>query len=226
MTADDLILAARSAADTILDVAGGSQPSAVDHPVLTALARRDQGVEPASVGFVDFTALPPLPPDAARLGLDGIKRIEMQWGFQGDALVTTVHLAAPAPRRGVLALLDQPTFDLRKLPPIPAGQHAFLAASVDLARTFERLAELSKPPGANGESPVDALDNAVRAELGLNLREDLLASPGAQAGDLRPGSRAAGGGESAGGDGRSLHGTDDLTPGPRSRGDRRADWKG
>ena len=171
---DDLILAARSAADTILDVAGGSQPSAVDHPVLTALARRDRGVEPASVGFVDFTALPPLPPDAARLGLDGIKRIEMQWGFQGDALVTTVHLATPAPRRGVLALLDQPTFDLRKLPPIPAGQHAFLAASVDLARTFERLAELSKPPGANGEGPVDALDNAVRAELGLNLREDLL----------------------------------------------------
>lgn len=171
---DDLILADKEAADAILAVADGSHPSAVDHPLRTKLSRRDREFEPVSSGFVDFSALPPLPPRTAALGFDGIKRIELKWGFEGDAMVTSVRLDCPSPRRGVLALFDQPTFDRRTLPPIPAGQRAFAAASIDLAWTFDRLADLSKPPGPGAGSPLNALDNEVRAELGLNLREDLL----------------------------------------------------
>jgi prepilin-type processing-associated H-X9-DG protein len=171
---DDLLLAGRTAAEEVLAVTDGTQPSAVDHPIRKTLAGKERGIEPASFAFVDFAALPPLPPDAARHGFSGIKRIEMQWGFQGEAMVTAVRVVAPSPRRGVLALLDQPTFDLRSLPPIPAGQHAFATASVDLAKTYDRLVELNKSSEPNAENPFEALDNAVRGALGLNLREDLL----------------------------------------------------
>ena len=67
------------------------------------LRKTANGFEPVAYGFLDMAALPPLPPDAVSLGLDGVKRIELQWGFQDDALMTMLRVVAPAPRRGLLA---------------------------------------------------------------------------------------------------------------------------
>ena len=80
----------------------------------------------------------------------------------------------PAPRRGVLALFDQPTFNLQSLPAIPSEQHAFAALSIDLAKFYEQFAALVRPTDVNTQSPLDALDNAFRQQFGLNLREDVL----------------------------------------------------
>ena len=79
-------------------------------------ARKDFQV--AARGFLDISALPPMPPGAAQLGLDGLKRIELTWGFQNagpygprnTAIRSVLRVVAPALRRGVLALLDQPSF--------------------------------------------------------------------------------------------------------------------
>ena len=51
---------------------------------------------------------------------------------------TVIRAIAPAPRRGVLALLDQPTFDAQSLPPIPAGVHGFIVLSLDVPKTYDR----------------------------------------------------------------------------------------
>ena len=67
--------------------------------------KAEQGLELASYAFLDFSALPALPPEARRQGFDGIKHIELQWGFQGDALMTVVRCIAPAPRRELLPCL-------------------------------------------------------------------------------------------------------------------------
>ena len=171
---EDLLMTGKIGAETVLAVIEGKAPSAVNHPLRAQVMKAEQGVELASYAFLDFAALPALPPEARRQGFDGIKHIEMQWGFQGDALMTVVRCIAPAPRRGVLALFDQPTFDLKSLPAIPAGQHAFAALSIDLAKTYEQFAALVRPTDANTQSPVDALDNAFRQQFGLNLREDVL----------------------------------------------------
>ena len=116
----------------------------------------------------------PYPRNAAKAGLDGVKRIELQWGFQDEALMTLVRVVAPSPRRGVLAFFDQPTFDLRSLPPLPAGHPAFAVFSVDLAKTYDQFVALVKATDPGGEQGVEAFENAIRGQFGLDLRNDLL----------------------------------------------------
>ena len=132
------------------------------------------GFEPAAYGFVDLAALPPVPANAAKAGLDGVKRIELQWGFQDEALMTLVRVVAPSPRRGVLAFFDQPTFDLRSLPPFPAGHSPFAVFAVDLARTYDQFVALVKATDPGGGQGVEAFENAIRGQFGLDPRNDLL----------------------------------------------------
>ena|SRR5579885_199176 len=63
-----------------------------------------------------------LPAGSMPPGLDGLKRVEVQWGFQDDAMLAVAKLVAPQPRRGLLAMLDQPNFTPRtaELKAIPA----------------------------------------------------------------------------------------------------------
>ena len=61
-----------------------------------------------------------LAPNMVGPEIDGLKRIELRWGFQDDALVTRLRVVAPVPRRGLAALLDQPTFNIKPFP--HAGQ--------------------------------------------------------------------------------------------------------
>ena len=78
----DLILTVAKKVDEVLAVIDGKQPNAVGHPLRTELTKTENGFEPVAVGFVDLTWLPSMPPEAVKLGLDGAKRIELQWGFQ------------------------------------------------------------------------------------------------------------------------------------------------
>ncbi|HWE38744.1 MAG TPA: DUF1559 domain-containing protein [Isosphaeraceae bacterium] len=164
--------------DTVLAVLDGKAPNAVSHPIRAELARAERGFEPVAFGFVDFAALPPLPPDAAKLGLDGVKRVDLRWGFQDDALMTVVRAVAPSPRRGVLALFDQPSLDLRSLPPIPADAHGFTALSVDLAKTYDRVVALFKASDPAAAKSIESAERTVREKTGLRLREDWLAHLG------------------------------------------------
>ncbi len=138
------------------------------------MTQSKDGFEPAAYGFVDLAVLPPVPEKAAKAGFDGVKRIELQWGFQDEALMTLVRVIAPSPRRGVLAFFDQPTFDLRSLPPLPASHPAFAVFSVDLARTYDQFVALVKATEPSGEQSVEAFENAIRGQFGLDLRNDLL----------------------------------------------------
>ena len=171
---EDLVVTDKTTVDAVIAVIDGKQKSALDHPLRASLTRAEKGVEAAAYGFVDFAALPPLPPDAAKMGIDGLKRIELQWGFQDDALVTLIRAVAPAPRRGVLALFDQPTFDLKSLPPIPAGQSAFAALSVDLGKTYDQVIALNKESNPQTAPGIEAAENAFRQQFGLDLRNDQL----------------------------------------------------
>jgi prepilin-type processing-associated H-X9-DG protein len=172
---DDLILASKAGLDGIFEVIAGKQPSAASHPHRVALSKPENGFEPAAYGFFDVSALPPLPPDAVALGFDGVKRIEVQWGFQDDALLTHVRLVAPSPRRGALALLDQPTFDLKSLPPIPAGQPVFAVLSIDPGKTYDQIVAIAKESDpANGQNRVEGFENGIRGQFSLDLKSDLL----------------------------------------------------
>ena len=171
---DDMIFTQNDSVDAITAVVDGKQPSAASHPLRSTLTESKGGFEPAAFGFVDLAALPPMPENPKKAGLDGVKRIELRWGFQDEALITQIRVVAPSPRRGVLGFFDQPTFDLRSLPPLPAGHPAFAVLSVDLARTYDRYVALYKAMDPGGEQAVDTLENTIHAQFGLDLRNDLL----------------------------------------------------
>src|SRR5262249_50649198 len=126
---DDVVLApppSRSA-DAVIEALDGKQPSAEDHPFRAELVRNEDGFEPVMVSFREMAARPEMRPRARQVGLDGVKRLDFRWGFQDEAVMSVLRVVAPAPRRGVLALLDQPTFELSSLPPMPPDLHGFTA---------------------------------------------------------------------------------------------------
>jgi prepilin-type processing-associated H-X9-DG protein len=172
----DLVIA--NDADTILEVLDGKAPNAVDHPLRAALHKGGDGFQPVAVGFLEMSVLPPLPPQAIQLGLDGVKRIEFQWGFQDDALYSIIRAVAPAPRRGLLALLDQPTFGIDALPPLPPELHGFLVLSIDPGKTYDRIIEIAKKSNPQAANQIPMFEDAIQQQLGVNLREDILARIG------------------------------------------------
>ena len=172
----DLILSNQP--DAVLAVLDGKEPDAVNHPLRTALSKPEAGFQPVAVGFLDLTKLPPLPPELVRLGLDGVKRVEFALGFEGDALRTVLRTVAPAPRRGLLALVDQPTFDAGSLPPLPAGLTGFTVLSIDLPKTYDQVVDLLKKADANGPDRVAMVEDAIRQQFGFDVRKDLIAGLG------------------------------------------------
>ena len=149
----DLVLSNQP--DVVLAVLDGKAPSAVDHPRRVALLKTRDDFQPVATGFLDLNELPAMPPEAVQLGLGGLKQVEFQWGFQDDALVTVLGVVAPEPRQGILALLDQPSFTIRSLPPLPAGLTGFTALSIDLKQDVrpDRLTdEEGKPAGGRSNS--------------------------------------------------------------------------
>ncbi|HEX8204227.1 MAG TPA: DUF1559 domain-containing protein, partial [Isosphaeraceae bacterium] len=173
---DDLIVTFGHGAEgptRVAAVLDGAQPAAASHPLRRVLGRSDDGVQPVNLAFVDITALPAMPPQAVQFGLDGLQRIDIRSGFQGEALRTITRVVAPAPRRGVLSLLDQPTFGARSLPPLPADLSSFTVVSVDGNRVLGALEALP-----DGERTVAQLTQGFRRATSLRLREDVLATLG------------------------------------------------
>lgn len=143
--------------------------SARSHPIRKELAHDAEGFEGVVRGFVDIAALPALPPPARQLGLDGIQRVDFRWGFQAEALQSVTRLIAPAPRRGVLAVLDQPTFGIDSLPPLPAGSRSFTVVAIDGGKLIDAI---SLAP--DGRQAVAQVSEEFRRRTGLRLREDVL----------------------------------------------------
>ncbi len=162
-----------NAATAILATLDGQQPSAVADPTRAALAKDDDGFAPVGFGFIDVGQLPPLPSNPA-YGLQGIKKLDLRWGFQDRETVSILRVSAPKPRAGALALIDQPTFDRSSLPPIPEGVDGFNVFSIDTKQSFDALSELAKAASPGLGAQIDATAEAVKAKTRLRLKEDIL----------------------------------------------------
>jgi prepilin-type processing-associated H-X9-DG protein len=172
----DLILTEESEIDEILEVIHGRRPSAIDHPLRAELFKAEAAFGAVAAGFLDSGALLPLAKETVQLGLSGVKRLELRWGFDQDALVGVLRAVAPAPRAGALALLDQPAFGIGTLPAIPEKVSGLTVMSIDLAKSYDMIDSLIKQVG----SPKSAgLSNpVVLRQQGVDLRKDLLANLG------------------------------------------------
>ena len=115
-----------------------------------------------------------MPAEARQLGLDGLKQVELQWGIQDDALVTILGVHRAEPRQGILALLDQPTFTIRSLPPLPGGLSGFTALSIEPLKVYDQIVALMKKANPPAADQVPAVEEMIRQRFGLDIRNDFL----------------------------------------------------
>ena len=146
------------------------------------------------VAFVDMAGSPTLP-----AGLDtlanlvkqaGINRIDYQWGFDAEALMTVTRVVAPRPWKTGLALFDQPTFEKTSLVPMPESVSSFVELSINPSKLLDELEQIG-PPGAV-KAQIDELSEKIKSAGQIDLRKDILAHLGPRmVAYLAPGRSAA-----------------------------------
>ena len=198
----DLVLSNRP--DDVIAVLDGKRPQCRGSPRRIALLKARDGFQPVAAGFRDIAELPAMPPEAVQLGLDGLKQIEFQWGFQDDALVTCSVWSPPSraghPGSARSALIHDPVAT-----PLPAGLTGFTVLSIDLGKTYDQIVALVKkanPQAADGFRP---FEDVIRQRFGLDLRNDLLANLGPKLSFYAHATRRGCGGQSGDGDDRPVH---------------------
>ncbi len=176
---DDLVIVLPGTEENvqaIVETVEGKRPSAVDNPTRAELAKpAADGFEPVLVSFADLAGLPPTPP---ALGLAGLKRVEARWGFQGSSLVGITRVLAPSPRRGLLALLDGPTFERTDVLPIPLGVKDYSVVSLDPGKFFDDAVAVAKQMDPNADAAARQYLEMARNALGVPVREELLGQLG------------------------------------------------
>ncbi len=160
--------------DPVIAVLEGKAKSAIDHPVRAALIKGDGSDVPLGRLFVDLAALPPIPEQGARLGLDGVARVGATWSIMGKAMVNTLVVQAPRPRRGLLALFDQPPIapNVAFVPPKAAMN--FSLASIDLSKTADTIAASISGNDPRAAREIGQSMEKFKAMTGVDARKDLL----------------------------------------------------
>ena len=208
----DLVLSNRP--DVVIAVLDGKAPSAVEHPRRVALLKARDGFQPVAVGFLDLNELPKMPAGAVGVGLGGLKQVEIQWGFQDDALVSVLGVVAPAPRQGILALFDQPSFNIKSLPPLPAGLSGFTVLSIDPLKTYDQIVSVIKKTNPAGADQIPAIERMIGERFGLDIGHSLLPSLGPLFAFYAQPIRGDRGTRPGDGDASSIHRADSRRPGP------------
>ena len=173
--------------DPVVETLDGTTPSAVQHPARVALAQAEMGDVPVGRLFLDIAALPPLPPDAAKLGLDTIKRVDARWSIRGKAVSAALAVQAPRPRRGLLALFDQPPIASGTALKLPEGLTDYSLLAVDPVKSVDTILAMMKEQDPNSVAKLAEAADRFRKQSGLSLRTDLLAKLGPRAVVYAPG---------------------------------------
>ncbi|MFQ5731604.1 MAG: hypothetical protein ACE5KM_06595 [Planctomycetaceae bacterium] len=139
-------------------------------------------------GFVDVSAslelvkkaVPPAGKIIAALGVDGLKQVSFQAGFEGRLLRSTLAISMPAERRGVLKLLaGGGDFSVDKLPPLPPDAVSVAAGSADYrAIVDEGMRALRLLSVAIGDEDFTEFVTAVEKTVQNKTADDLIGSLG------------------------------------------------
>lgn len=115
-------------------------------------------------------------------GLDNVESVAWRWGYHGRHLVDVLDVVTPEPHRGLLALYDQPSVSVDRLPPLPVSVRSFSIQSFDAARAWDQSATILT--GLSALLP-EELNGAIRKigskfenENAAELRRELFASLG------------------------------------------------
>jgi hypothetical protein len=176
---NDLVIgfAQPSDADTILGVLDGKAPSAADHAVLNDLAKPDANFQPVMRVIVDPGAVPSEPQIKMTEFFEqlksstGLRRIDYRWGFDDDGLMSVLRLVAPAPRKSLLAVFDQPPVDAKQIIPMPEGVESFMLLSLSPAKLIEALSQVG--PAGQLKGKLDELMEKVKSQNRIDFNKDV-----------------------------------------------------
>jgi len=97
---DDILIVDGSLVDQAIAAADGKGPTVASHPILTGMKGGSAAFVGMARAFADFSKIP-LPPEARKLGLDGVRHIEMLGGFEGTQIRNIARVVASSPREGL-----------------------------------------------------------------------------------------------------------------------------
>jgi hypothetical protein len=112
------------------------------------------------------------------VGLDGLKRVIWTEGFDGKEWGTRVFVEAPAPRRGVLALLGSQPLGDELLKSIPSTATVAGASRFDLVKFIDEIRTAVGKIDENGVAQFDAALEQASNMLGMDVRKEFLGALG------------------------------------------------
>jgi hypothetical protein len=185
----------KNAIESVMDLAEGKSPSITTSANWRKYHEDRTEFDSAFCGWLDVAALKArygdkvLRPKSAteseitvdRLlkigGFDHMGSAVGRLGFRDRSVLYHVSVEAPAPRTGLLALINQPAMTLEQIPPLPKDAKTVIAASFDWSRAFDDIVKLARDIGdvvANdGAAKVDGFVNSLPNILGFDLKHDL-----------------------------------------------------
>jgi prepilin-type processing-associated H-X9-DG protein len=107
------------------------------------------------------------------MGLAGIKRIAAAAGFDGADWGTQCFVAAPAPRNGLLAMLDNKPLSEATLKLIPKTSNYAAAGRLDVAKAFNAIRALIGDLDPDTQKMLDQGLGAAGAMTAVNLQTQL-----------------------------------------------------
>ncbi len=182
-----------NAVESALAVASGEAPNLTSSPMWEQYVAADLGFETTTTGWLNFVParemfgqMPvPLPGSQPgnetkvmeileALGLHNLDAIAGVSGYKGRSLWSETYIEAPAPRTGLLSLMDADPITLADLPPLPFGMDGFSASSMDASKLYNVVLDIAYtvegmgPPDAAGS--VDRALAQVEETLGFDLK--------------------------------------------------------
>ena len=183
-------------ADDMAMAGGGPQrPAALadadEFKSLMAKAMKDPAVvvylnHDRLLGLIDRYFDTGAPPDAAAMwsrfrgaaGLTGFHRAVWTAGFDGKDWRTRAFLAAPAPRAGLLALIEDGPFDESLLKLVPEDAARLNGVQVDLAKSLATLGGVVRETDPDAGRQFDGFLAQLDQIYGGSVRDELLAPLG------------------------------------------------
>lgn len=172
-----------------LELMQGKGRSLRDDATYRQLRKTAKNFSPLMVASLDLASIP-MPPEAAQLGLDGLKKVNAKFGFDGGQFAGQLTIDAPSPRKGLLSLFDNPTLDLKSWP-IPASSRSFTAVSFDLQKIYEKVLGMAEVMNPGARQKTDQFMRDFQAEVGVDLKKYVvdLIGPGMAFGSYRGGTQ-------------------------------------
>ncbi len=122
----------------------------------------------------DAQAIKSWPKIRDALGLAGLKRIAWSSAFDGADFGTRAFIEAPAPRKGILALLDNRPLPDDLMKAIPKDATLVAAGGFDLTRVLAEARAAAKAIDPNAAQMLEKGIAAGSLMLGANMEKDLI----------------------------------------------------